>query len=571
MANVTVTNNGATVDNNGKLGKCYNFNGSQYISITIPNLTDYSKTQCSMCVWVKFPSYSSGNKQILNIGTSSGWGNIRFGILYRTGSPQVLTSISNGSSYVAYNCSAPIIENEWNHIAAVYNNKTLMLYVNGSIASTFTTTYDIDFTGITQLGIGAAPNGMEKFTGLISDVRLYDEALSPKQIKLLSQGLILHYTLSRVGGDNLYTGSKTFSGTWNNLSYWQTSSETYQGFTVKQKSSTWGGLSQNISCTNGDIFTISFYAKVQSGGRIASIHRSSLGNVSTGLEVLDGNFISGNDWITPTNDGTSWKKYWATLKIVSADITYLQWRIENSISNKTLYICGMKLEKGNKPTPWIPNINDSEYAEMGFNDGIEYDVSGYRNNGTKTGTITYDVDTPRYWTSSKFSSCDISTDPLPSSVITISFWYKPLSGSSYIVFADTGTGLCFGRENDHINTGISSTARADTISSSGFVNNSWYHIVIVKKSDTGRDVYVNGQKVDIVGNNFWTNDMPGLFIGKRKASNASLSPHYLNGNIVDFRAYVTALSEADILTLYNTPISLSSNGTLLTSGELTEV
>jgi len=31
LSNVTVTNNGATVDNNGKIGKCYYFNGSKYL------------------------------------------------------------------------------------------------------------------------------------------------------------------------------------------------------------------------------------------------------------------------------------------------------------------------------------------------------------------------------------------------------------------------------------------------------------------------------------------------------------------------------------------------------------
>jgi hypothetical protein len=28
LSNVTVTNNGATVDNNGKIGKCYSFDGT---------------------------------------------------------------------------------------------------------------------------------------------------------------------------------------------------------------------------------------------------------------------------------------------------------------------------------------------------------------------------------------------------------------------------------------------------------------------------------------------------------------------------------------------------------------
>lgn len=169
-------------------------------------------------------------------------------------------------------------------------------------------------------------------------------------------------------GENLYKGSLDFSGTWVNKGYWTDANEKYYGFTIKQKSSTWGGLAQNISCSNGDIFTISFYGKVESGGNILSVHRSSLGNTTTGLTILGGNFSSGTTWINTTDDGTQWNRYWATVQITDSEITYLQWRIENSVSNKNLYICGMKLEKGSAPTPWIPCTSDDIYtsSQVGF-------------------------------------------------------------------------------------------------------------------------------------------------------------------------------------------------------------
>ena len=43
-----------------------------------------------------------------------------------------------------------------------------------------------------------------------------------------------------------------------------------------------------------------------------------------------------------------------------------------------------------------------------------------------------------------------------------------------------------------------------------------------------------------------------------------------HGKLSDFRIYATALSEADIAELYNTPVSITSTGTMMMKGELIE-
>ena len=43
-----------------------------------------------------------------------------------------------------------------------------------------------------------------------------------------------------------------------------------------------------------------------------------------------------------------------------------------------------------------------------------------------------------------------------------------------------------------------------------------------------------------------------------------------HGKLSDFRIYATALSDADIAELYNTPVSITSTGTMMTKGELIE-
>jgi len=60
LSNVTVTNNGATVDNNGKIGKCYSYTASQYIELN--NLPFSSLSSCSISFWLK-----------VTVKGSSGW------------------------------------------------------------------------------------------------------------------------------------------------------------------------------------------------------------------------------------------------------------------------------------------------------------------------------------------------------------------------------------------------------------------------------------------------------------------------------------------------------------------
>lgn len=164
-----------------------------------------------------------------------------------------------------------------------------------------------------------------------------------------------------IGGRNLYLGTKNFSSNkWQNISNWATSEETYLGFVVKEKSTERSGLAQNIETKKGDIYTISFYAKVEDGGSIISIHRNiTIGNATTGTNIIGGNFARTTYWADANNSSTDWKYCWATLEITQDDVV-LQWRIENSIANKKISICGFKLEKGNMPTDWSPAPEDIE-------------------------------------------------------------------------------------------------------------------------------------------------------------------------------------------------------------------
>ena len=92
-------------------------------------------------------------------------------------------------------------------------------------------------------------------------------------------------------------------------------------------------------------------------------------------------------------------------------LRYFRIRWDKTPKDGTLKLSNCKLERGEIATLWIPNPADTAYSTLGFNDGIEYDVSGYGHNGTKTGAFAYDADTPRYNTSTRFNLTDTRIAP----------------------------------------------------------------------------------------------------------------------------------------------------------------
>lgn len=582
LSEATPVNHGATINNSGKLGKYYSFSGSsQYIDTGFKE--SISTGDFTISAWVKLTSDTTKTYQPIISNKTTAANSVGFAIYFNHNQNKFLWSTADGTNATEIwttNTFADVY-NTWTHVVMVRNSsdpKIGYFYINGERQDLASVPPVRNITNATYnmiIGdIATHNNAAYLWTGDICDVRIYDEAIPPKLAKEISKGLVLHYPLNRggFGGDNLFTGSKDFSGTWVNSGAWTTSTEKYKGFTVKEKSSQWGGITQNISCSNGDIFTISFYAKVESGGRICSIHRSSLGNVTTGLTILGGNFISGTDWINATDDGTQWRKYWGTVKINSSDITYLQWRIENSISGKKLSICGMKIEKGSIVTPWIPNSADTLYSSMGLDSNIEYDVSGYQNNGTITGTLNYSSDTPKYLASTAFDGTQkISTPSFTSEVKTMSVWVKTTKdkNTSQFVCADSASKLCISFYKGCIISYFASSGHSTGSKcalGSSYIENGWNHIVVVSTGSGTRDVYCNGVKLTPTTNDYWSYTSAGFTVGARNSN----TPCYFYGYISDVRAYTTALSADDVLELYHTPVSIASNGTLLTQGEISE-
>ncbi len=251
------------------------------------------------------------------------------------------------------------------------------------------------------------------------------------------------------------------------------------------------------------------------------------------------------------------------------------WKKENSLSPHlgwaglvgTYHIMNWKIERGSRPTPWIPNPADAEYSALGFNDGIEYDVSGYGNNGTKVGDIIYLSESPRYSTCAYIKNTSNITHPRcldnTDQEWTCCAWvkldastqYQPMNNFNYnnnivnvttpLLYLNLGANDYYMYGKEVVPAGI------------------WTHIAFVFKNSTGlRNIYING----VLKNDFGPNKtstplgIPNTVI---------LFNNPFSGYVSDYREYATALSADDILELYQIPISLSSDGTLF-AGEYVE-
>ena len=242
--------------------------------------------------------------------------------------------------------------------------------------------------------------------------------------------------------------------------------------------------------------------------------------------------------------------------------------------NNEIYFTDVKFEEGEIATPWIPNPADAAYTALGFDDGIEYDVSGYGNNGTVNGTLVVSSDSPKYNASTQIDgsiiTCASGLVSVADPVFSVSLWFRLKSNTSYTSYQDLINFASPSYSNQPFRLEICGSPvgndivwfRGPTGSTGGFkVNNTalsrdvWYHTVLVSEGNKQYSYYMNGVKQGTYNGsaNTWT-PTGSVTIGDSIAGKIDIS---------DFRIYATALSADAVKELYQTSASLADNGTLM--------
>lgn len=561
LGNITITSGNPTYKNGKVTSKSLNLN--QRIYFTCPQLANLQTF--SVCFWgmTEDSSTLTTNWQDLigftDVSSSGTNGTFRWETCYGSTMTNYIgihwhdnatNALVNGSAVHSKERS------KWYHCCVVFDliNQKLYSYTNGNLIATHTHSGGrFNTEGKFYLG---ETNNIE---GRIQDVRFYDHALSPKEVKEISKGLVLHYRLAGPGRENLVPNSNynNYTATPNSAGASLDSSVLWNGMpTLKLSQSgnttnVYRGFSVNIlnSLTKGEKYTMTVYAYVKdkslldSGMEVRIYQRRA-----NGASTLWGNLrysLVNNSWVKI--QGTYTIDTNATSAVVNMQI----------VKNGTVWFSPVKVEKGSIATPWIPNSSDTLYSALGYNNNIEYDCSGYSNNGTKSGNITWDIDSPRYATSYKFETGSDYIKTNFSAImneLSISFWVKPSpSNGGYSIICSNynkPTGGLWISTNCEGGSVWAYRGAYMTVSGS-LANDTWHHCVYTFKDGVSK-WYINGEEKTLSRNTYTGTTLPitDLTIGNSYTGTSWNTKRY--GNLSDFRIYATALSAEDIAELYHT-------------------
>ena len=153
----------------------------------------------------------------------------------------------------------------------------------------------------------------------------------------------------RVGGVNLFKGSKDFSGSWVNLGNWTRESEKYQGMTVMSRVGTWFGISQAFETKKGEVYTLSFYIK-------SSIDRDRINVYFT--HASTNQLARTSPYMSSVAISNEWQRTSVTFEITESG--FILPRIERFNTEAPVYVAGLKLERGNISTDYSEAPEDIE-------------------------------------------------------------------------------------------------------------------------------------------------------------------------------------------------------------------
>lgn len=566
--NGNLKNNGLSEDgvnkreisySNGKIGQCIDFSANNGVASGSEHMVVIPGQQLptfTLCTWIKVTTQATTDKQIAareGLGyNANGW---HVGVNANT------NKIVVGASNASYTYSDTGEIDQWYHVAIVHENKKNYWYFNGELKystsvgdMSYNITSTTDGNAIVFGARGSDGSYHWPFEGCLNDFRLYDEALSQKQIKEISKGLLAHYKLEGPG----INANLLASG---NIEKQLTSPDCIDyelGADV-------------LGLSTGENIIISFEAKaLVDDVHVIDLYFREIGGgeksftMSSAITLTDE--YQRYTWFTTYPDISN---ITGTLKLRFRGNVYVPGGSGNANGYSVRYI---KIERAPGDGIWIPHTSNTNYSALGYNLAVLKDTSGYENDLSSYNSVTFETDSERYDGSTVFNGTNnrlYRNNFIMPDLWTVSLWFKPArvtSTTQYLYAWGDGVSGSAGQQSAlYINTtGICIHAKGNYVTLNySFTPGIWYHAVLTCDGSIQK-LYLNGEYLGehSVGSKTGT----FLTFGARSADAAgagSGADYLYQGNLSDFRLYSTVLTLQEIQELYQTAGYITDNGSVL--------
>lgn len=578
-----VTNYNVTFDTNGKLGSCALISTAGN-KLTIPNPITSTSDEFSISCWFYITQFTNGYACLCCDRTQTSGKGLAIWI-------QASAMRIDTDEMWAFSETTNL--NTWYHFCFTWSkSKGKYVYINGEqVAYKESVGLINNITSTLWIAESMAnATGNYSLVGKLNDFRIYDHALSVKEVKELAKGLVVHYPLNNNGYDipNMVDHSDNFEG-WTTTGTGWTKSVSDDGSTIYSfsrtgaTSSIWYRLIPDLQIDgnnypNGVTVSLDLYTS-----DVSAINQKCIGSLQTYQE--DGTRIG---WREPGWDlsgvvNGKWTRissFFAQNYLITkngtptATYAYTMFSFQ-LVQNGDISIRRIKIEPGDRTTPYSLSLND-------INDNSVYDISGYNNHANIVGSPTISSNSIRNNTCTHFTTNQyiigqkLASAHLPKNALTVNIWINCTSWGNPISCTEGG-GWNFESGTEGyirfpvcIDGGIGYKYK-ESLTKTSDVLNGW-HMLTGTFDGANIKMYVDGElQSDISTGSTYGIKCPNnyLCIAAEASGSGAASSTYV-GDISDVRIYATALSADDIKELYNIPISLSDSGYLYTQGEYDE-
>lgn len=483
------------------------------------------------------------------------------------------------------------VKDIWHHCLTVVNYElgVVDVYIDGELK--FTREHLGGYiTGKCWTGQANAVNGA------IQDLRIYNHALSKKEIHELNKGMVMHLPLSWGGNPNMIKNSYTWmnkrignDNSTGNLASW--SKDVSESDTAPCKwvfrctgvnsnssaSANWIGAyfglgSQGLTVNDlveNETYTYSFWARInpESTGtttfRPEAICESQTVLHTTGFGALT----------------TEWRKHTVTFQwTTTSRLTICFYTSFPANSTVTYELCGLKLEKSSKATPYIPNVDEPEYISMNYATKYLQDCSGYNYPVSGYGANNSSCESPKgsSGTNCGSGSCIVLGKTCKIQYpMSFAFWFNTSNlqnNSNRLISCTEGGGWGVELNGNYLcwttGTGTSSNTYKFCISTKTYteLQGAWHHVACTYDGLKSQ-IYIDGELSKetthfTTATPLYYNANNGVFLAAEAGGSATNpgTTYTTETKLADFRMYATVISADDVKELYQVGMQIDKSG-----------